>query len=97
MVTDHTQSQFAKNGFVKLDNLFTLSVLSSVKRVVEVFHTAWCSDNYEFYTTRAINSSGLTSGQYLAEEQRLILFKLISIKNTRVRGVFPYCYSNDSF
>ena len=77
-MTDHTQSQFAKNGFVKLDNLFTPSVLSSVKRVVEVFHTAWCSDNYEFYTTRAINSSGLTSGQYLTEEQRLILFKLIS-------------------
>jgi ectoine hydroxylase-related dioxygenase (phytanoyl-CoA dioxygenase family) len=78
MMTEQIRQQFAKNGYVKLDNFFAPSALSAVKQVVEVFHQAWCADNQDFYTSRAINSSGLTSGQYLTDEQRLIMFKLIS-------------------
>lgn len=78
MITDQTQLQFIKNGFVKLNSFFKPYVLSSVKQVVKQFHQAWCEDNRDFYISNAINSSGLTSMQYLTEEQRLILFKLIS-------------------
>jgi hypothetical protein len=78
MSTGHTQQQFAKNGFVKLDTFLAPSSLSKVKQVVDVFHHAWCTDNHDFYETSAINSSGLTSEQYLTEAQRLVLFTLIS-------------------
>jgi hypothetical protein len=78
MITGHTQQQFAKNGFVKLDTFLALSALSKVKQVVNVFHHAWCTDNCDFYETSAINSPGLTSEQYLTEAQRLVLFTLIS-------------------
>ena len=78
MNAEQNQQQFARNGYVKLDNFFTLCTLSFVKQAVEVFHHAWCVDNHDFYTNRAINSAGLTSGQYMTEEQRLSLFKLIS-------------------
>lgn len=62
---------------VKLDKFLASSALSKVKQVVDVFHHAWCTDNRDFYETSAINSSGLTSEQYLTEAQRLVLFTLI--------------------
>jgi ectoine hydroxylase-related dioxygenase (phytanoyl-CoA dioxygenase family) len=77
MIVDQTHEEFAKNGFVKLDKFFESVALSSVKHVVDIFHRGWCSDNRDFYQTKAINSSGLTSQQYLTEEQRLVLFKMI--------------------
>lgn len=80
MIAQPIHQQFAKNGWLKLSNFFNPAELTAVKQLVEVFHQAWCKDNAEFYTSRAVNSSGLTSGQYLTEEQRLILFKLICHK-----------------
>ncbi|MBL4631972.1 MAG: hypothetical protein JKY14_12750 [Paraglaciecola sp.] len=74
MTVDKITPLFAENGFVKLDDFFVPSALSFIKQVTEVFHQAWCADNHEFYTSKAVNSSGLTSGQYLTEQQRLILF-----------------------
>jgi ectoine hydroxylase-related dioxygenase (phytanoyl-CoA dioxygenase family) len=78
MIIGQIQQQFAKNGYLKLDGFFETSALYLVKQVVAQFHQAWCSDNNDFYISRAINSSGLTSGLYLTEQQRLTLFKLIS-------------------
>jgi len=78
MITGQIQQQFAKNGYLKLDGFFEDPALSLVKQVVEKFHHDWCIDNNDFYISKAINSSGLTSGLYLTEQQRLTLFKLIS-------------------
>lgn len=78
MMVASIQQQFSKNGFAKLANFFKPSSLSSIKQLVEIFHQAWCEDNQAFYKAKAINSSGLTSGQYLTDKQRLVLFKLIS-------------------
>ena len=78
MIIGQIQQQFAKNGYLKLDGFFETSALYLVKQVVAQFHQAWCIANNDFYISRAINSSGLTSGLYLTEQQRLTLFKLIS-------------------
>jgi len=80
MTDDVVQQKFARNGYVKLVKFFKPSELNSVKQLVERFHQAWCKDNAEFYASKAVNSSGLTSGQYLTEDQLLILFKLICHK-----------------
>lgn len=78
MIAKPIHSQFSKNGFVKLSHFFEPPALKSITQVVEVFHQAWLRDNQAFFQAKAINSSGLTSGQYLTDEQRLVLFKLIS-------------------
>jgi ectoine hydroxylase-related dioxygenase (phytanoyl-CoA dioxygenase family) len=77
MITAQIKQKYAKNGYVKLDNFFPASTLSSVKQIVDVFHQTWLKDNQEFYKAKAINSSGLTSDHYLTDEQRLVLFTLI--------------------
>jgi ectoine hydroxylase-related dioxygenase (phytanoyl-CoA dioxygenase family) len=78
MIAKPIHSQFSKNGFVKLSHFFEPPALKSITQVVEVFHQAWLRDNQAFFQAKAINSSGLTSGQYLTDKQRLVLFKLIS-------------------
>lgn len=77
MIVEKIDQNYAKNGFVTLSNFFEPTVLRSITQVVEVFHQAWLKDNQAFYQAKAINSSGLTSDQYLTDEQRLVLFELI--------------------
>lgn len=77
MNAEQIQQHYAKNGFVKLSNFMEPIELYSVKPLIKIFHQAWCADNHDFYISRAVNSSGLTSGQYLTDEQRFLLFKLI--------------------
>jgi ectoine hydroxylase-related dioxygenase (phytanoyl-CoA dioxygenase family) len=77
MKTELFGTTFKKFGFVKLPDFVNHPELLNVKEVVDKFHQSWCADNYDFYTSNAINSSGLTSGQYLTDKQRLLLFKLI--------------------
>ena len=91
MIAQPIQQLFSKNGFVKLPNFFEPRFLKSITQVVEVFHQAWLKDNQAFYQAKAINSSGLTSEQYLTDEQRLVLFKLISNSQliTAVKQVIP--------
>lgn len=91
MIVKPIQQQFSKNGFVKLPHFFEPNALRSITQVVEVFHEAWLRDNLAFFQAKAINSSGLTSGQYLTDEQRLVLFKLISNSQliTAVKQVIP--------
>jgi len=78
MIAKPIHPQFSKNGFVKSPHFFEPTALKSIRQVVEVFHQAWLRDNQAFFQAKAINSSGLTSGQYLTDEQRLVIFKLIS-------------------
>ena len=80
MNTELISIQFGKKGYVKLANFFEPIELSPIKKLTTSFHQQWCKDNEDFYLTRAVNSSGLTSGQYLTEAQRLVLFKLVCDK-----------------
>ncbi|MBU3002377.1 phytanoyl-CoA dioxygenase family protein [Paraglaciecola arctica] len=91
MTLNSLGATYRQCGVVKLDGLLAPSKLGAVKLVAEQFHRLWCADNYEFYTTKAINSSGLTSGQYLTEKQRLLLFKLVSHRQlvSAVKQVIP--------
>lgn len=91
MSAGQSEQQFATHGFVKLTRFFTPAALIPVKQVVDIFHQGWCADNLEFYRTKAVNSSGLTSGQYLTPAQREILFNLISNRQLldQVKQVIP--------
>ncbi|MEP1448315.1 MAG: phytanoyl-CoA dioxygenase family protein [Paraglaciecola sp.] len=91
MTIKSVAATYREFGVVKLDGFFEPSELVAIKHVVEQFHQLWCADNQEFYSTRAINSSGLTSGQYLTNKQRLLLFQLVCHRQllSAVKQVIP--------
>lgn len=81
MINSAHKQHFDEYGFIKLTNLFVEGQLSPIRELVDVFHHAWCKKNNEFYSNKAVNSSGLTSQQYLNDTMRLNLFKLICDKS----------------
>ena len=70
-------SQFAQQGFVVCQQMFSQAELSEIRNVIALFHAAWIKDNQAFYQSRAINSAYLTSPQYLSDAQRSTLFEFI--------------------
>ncbi|MEO9946657.1 phytanoyl-CoA dioxygenase family protein [Paraglaciecola sp.] len=95
MINSAHKKHFDEFGFVKLANVFVEGQLSPIKELVDVFHRAWCQDNYEFYCNQAVNSSGLTSQQYLNNAMRLSLFQLIC--ETSILNVIEQLIPNPLF
>ena len=69
---------YQKHGYVVIRNLFDQHQLDEVEFVLRSSHEIWKKDNHEFYQQRAINSSGLTSKNYLDNAQQLKLFEFIA-------------------
>lgn len=91
MIKSAHKQHFDEYGYVTLPKLFVEGQLSPIRELVDVFHHKWCMHNYEFYSKQAVNSSGLTSQQYLNDAMRLSLFELIcdtSILNV-VQQIIP--------
>ncbi|MEP2654125.1 MAG: phytanoyl-CoA dioxygenase family protein, partial [Paraglaciecola sp.] len=95
MLNSVHKKHFDEYGFVKLPNFFVEGQLSPIRELVDVFHHAWCKDNYAFYCNQAVNSSGLTSKQYLNNSARLRLFRLIC--DTSVLNVIEQLIPNPLF
>jgi len=85
------QQNYNKNGFILAEGLFNPEELEEVHEVVTRFHELWLKDNAKFYEEKAINSAYLTNKKYLSDEQRMVLFKLLSSEkiDQLVRRVIP--------
>ncbi|MDM7860944.1 phytanoyl-CoA dioxygenase family protein [Alteromonas sp. ASW11-36] len=73
-----TTSTFAESGFVKIPGFLNPKECQRLLKVVHRFHSLWMEENLQYFHQGVINSSNLTKGNVLDDEQRLVLFKLIS-------------------
>lgn len=86
---DHLANDYEQSGFLLIPEFCT--ALESLTQVLTQFHREWVHSNHEFYQTRAVNSAYLTNGQYLNDEQRLVLFEFIaSQKLNALVSVLPF-------
>ena len=80
MVVNSSQlnSSYNDQGYFVVRNYFNESEISSLRKVIIKFHELWKQDNATFYQEEAFNSSLITGSQYLAFDDRLMLFNFIS-------------------
>jgi len=71
-------SKYSDQGYFVIRNYFNASEVSALRKVVLRFHQLWKEDNEVFYQEEAFNSSLITGSQYLASEDRFVLFNFIS-------------------
>lgn len=85
------KQSYNDQGYFVVRDYFTISEMSSLRKVILKFHHAWKQDNLAFYKEVAFNSSLITGSQYLTEEDRLTLFQFISSKKVMklVDSVIP--------
>ncbi|MFT2089837.1 phytanoyl-CoA dioxygenase family protein [Paraglaciecola sp. 2405UD69-4] len=95
MLNSAHKQHFDEYGYVKLTNHFVEGQLAPIQDLVDVFHHAWRKDNYAFYSKQAVNSSGLTSQQYLTDAMRLKLFELIC--DTSILSIIEQLIPNPLF
>jgi len=74
----HYGLDYEKQGYFVIRDFLSDDEIAQLKAVLIKFHHAWQQDNHEFYQARAINSAYLTDNTYLADEERMMLFKLIA-------------------
>lgn len=72
------KNEYAQHGYVVLRNYFSVNEIASLRAVILKFHEAWKADNGQFYREEAFNSSLITGSEYLAFDDRVILFNFIS-------------------
>jgi ectoine hydroxylase-related dioxygenase (phytanoyl-CoA dioxygenase family) len=84
-------SEYDDRGYFVIRNYFTGPEISSLRTVILKFHELWKQDHAEFYQQEAFNSSLITGSQYLASDDRVILFNFISSKKIMhvVESVIP--------
>ncbi|OBU15631.1 hypothetical protein CTM88_10870 [Photobacterium aquimaris] len=73
-------NSYDKDGYFVIRNYFDDAQIASLRKVVLKFHELWKADNKEFYQEEAFNSSLITGSEYLAIDDRTILFNFISSK-----------------
>ncbi len=71
---------YKDQGYFVIRDFFSASEISSLRDVVLKFHELWKQDNKKFYQEEAFNSSLITGSEYLAFDDRLVLFNFISSK-----------------
>ena len=69
---------FKQHGYMHVKGLYNDSALSAIRPILDKFHNNWLRENYLFYKTKAINSSGLTASPWLTENEKLSLFHFIN-------------------
>ncbi|SMY38227.1 phytanoyl-CoA dioxygenase family protein [Photobacterium andalusiense] len=73
-------NSYDKDGYFVIRNYFDGAQIASLRKVVLKFHELWKADNKEFYQEEAFNSSLITGSEYLAIDDRTVLFNFISSK-----------------
>ncbi|OBU22205.1 phytanoyl-CoA dioxygenase family protein [Photobacterium aquimaris] len=73
-------NSYDKDGYFVIRNYFDDAQIASLRKVVLKFHKLWKADNKEFYQEEAFNSSLITGSEYLAIDDRTVLFNFISSK-----------------
>jgi ectoine hydroxylase-related dioxygenase (phytanoyl-CoA dioxygenase family) len=71
---------YDEQGYFVIRNYFNPAEISSLTKMILVFHELWKQDNANFYKLEAFNSSLITGSQYLAFDERVMLFNFISSK-----------------
>ncbi|MFT5840789.1 MAG: ectoine hydroxylase-related dioxygenase (phytanoyl-CoA dioxygenase family) [Flavobacteriales bacterium] len=84
-------SHYDEQGYCVVRDYFTASEISSLRQVILKFHELWKQDHAKFYEEEAFNSSLITGSEYLATDDRVILFNFISSKKVMhiVESVIP--------
>lgn len=82
MIVNRSQlnSNYDDEGYFVIRDYFSVSEISSLRKVILKFHELWKKDNEKFYQEEAFNSSLITGSQYLACDDRVKLFNFISSK-----------------
>jgi ectoine hydroxylase-related dioxygenase (phytanoyl-CoA dioxygenase family) len=71
---------YEEEGYFVIRGFFDVAEMSSLREVILKFHQLWKEDNKQFYQEEAFNSSLITGSEYLAFDDRVKLFNLISSK-----------------
>lgn len=66
------------SGYLYIENFLEESQLSHIETILRKFHQSWLKKHESFYHTNAINSSNITSGEFLSSEERFTLLKIVS-------------------
>lgn len=68
---------YEENGYVVIKNFFKSENLKKLHSILLKFHESWKKENFEFYSSKAINSAYLTGTKHLDNQSRQMLFKFI--------------------
>lgn len=82
---------YEEQGYLYLENFFSEAEIVTIEKILNKFHEKWLKDNASYYEKGLLNSHGLTSGNYLNEEEKTVLFQFISQDKLQeiIRTVFP--------
>jgi ectoine hydroxylase-related dioxygenase (phytanoyl-CoA dioxygenase family) len=72
------KQKYNDKGYFVMRNYFSEVEISSLRVIILKFHERWKKDNEKFYQEEAFNSSLITGSQYLAFNDRVMLFNFIS-------------------
>jgi ectoine hydroxylase-related dioxygenase (phytanoyl-CoA dioxygenase family) len=72
------KEQYNDKGYFVVRHYFSSVEISQLRKVILKFHQLWKKENETFYKEEAFNSSLITGSQYLAANDRLMLFNFIS-------------------
>jgi ectoine hydroxylase-related dioxygenase (phytanoyl-CoA dioxygenase family) len=67
------------NGYKLIKNFLNDDALIELISILTPIHEKWCEENKEFYNKKAINSAYLTSSQKTSSEDRMSLFKIVTM------------------
>lgn len=82
---------YQEQGYVYLENFFSETEIEAIEKILRKFHEKWLEDNAAYYEKGLLNSHSLTSGNYLDEEEKTLLFRFISQDKLQaiLKTVFP--------
>jgi len=84
-------NHYEENGYCLLENFFSETELVSIENILIKFHRLWLADNAANYEKGILNSHSLTSGDYLNDKEKQMLFEFISQDKFQVvlKEIFP--------
>lgn len=83
---------YKENGYLLLENFFTEKALEAIEKIFDKFHKKWLHDNKSIFESGVLNSHSLTSGKYLSEEEKTLLFQFIS--QDSIQGIIDEIYTD---
>lgn len=82
---------YEEQGYLYLENFFSNAEIGAIENILDKFHEKWLEDNAAYYDKGLLNSHSLTSGNYLNQEEKTVLFQFISQDKLQniLKTVFP--------
>lgn len=82
---------YEEQGYLYLENFFSEAEIVVIEKILNKFHEKWLEDNAAYYEKGLLNSHSLTSGNYLDQEEKTLLFQFISQDKLQaiLKTVFP--------